>query len=167
MNNYNYNLCYVNDDKIIINKNWWDDPWTINEELILVENDNVVDKITLKEKEFILRGSLGIFYENETLIYIYFGYSNDPLLKLNFYKISSDNKLNKIKEETIKLNCSCGQCEGKSYKFTNGLFTVIWGDLTNYEYYNELIFNETSILSLNKKNINEDFSFNQYKLSYN
>jgi hypothetical protein len=166
-NNY-YKLLYVNDNKTIVNKSWWDDPWTVNEEIILLENDKVVDKIAINSKTFQLRDTIGFYYKNETIIYVYYGYGDsDALLKIDFYNISEDNKLNKFKEESIKLNCSCGNCEGRLFKLSYDFFMVIWGDLTNNDYYNEVIFEKNSILMQTEKTINKDFSFDYYQLTIN
>lgn len=91
-------------------------------------------------------GSITLPNDN-MFIFVHYKYNEQPnkckpTLYIEFYEINDNNEINKAKEYVIESEFSCGETEGRLCKINDDLFTVIWGDRTNYKYYNLLTFNK-------------------------
>jgi hypothetical protein len=52
--------------------------------------------------------------------------------------------MNKIKEYVIESDCLCSDTVGRLCKINDNLFTVVWGDENNFDYFYFLSFNKSS-----------------------
>lgn len=122
-------------------KNLYDNNYDI---CILDENKKILNKYKLTETRLYL-GSI-ICPNDNIFIFVHYKYSDKLIatLYIEFYEINDDFKISKIKEFNIESqNFSCGETTGRVCKINDELFTVVWGDRTNYDYYNFVAFKKT------------------------
>lgn len=87
-------------------------------------------------------------------IFVHYKYNENtnghskPTLYIEFYEINENENnhtvlVTLIKEYAIESNFSCSQTVGRLCKINDNLFTVVWSDIYNYDYYNLLTFTKT------------------------
>jgi len=110
------------------------------------ENDNVLSTYKLPET----RVCLGVltFPKNNTYIYIHYNYiENDRFLIIDIYSISNENLFTKTNQLLVKSDdFSCNNLSGQVYKSINDSFTVVWSDLTNYDFVKYIIVDKDKIV---------------------
>jgi len=131
-------ICIANNDHDIYD--------TIYELYIQDQNKQILTKYKLPSTR-VYFGSITLPNDN-MFIFVHYKYNEDkkqckPTLYIEFFEINKNNQTNKIKEYVIESEFSCGETTGRLCKINDNLFTVVWGDRGNYDYYSLLTFDKT------------------------
>jgi hypothetical protein len=121
--------------------------------ILLNENKKFLNKIKLKEIRVLF--DVVCFSNKNKFGVIYYGYNeklnNHPNVFLDIYDIRN-NVIAKSNSFYIQSESSCNNVEFKLCKIDE-FYTLVWGDLFNYDYCNFIYFNDESFFNLQKINV--------------
>jgi len=137
---HSINKLNTNENIVLSGSNF--NPWELNYNIIIIDNNNnILKKYKLPTTRICY--DLVTIPNKNMFIFIHCKYIDYKIMNIiEFYKVDDIYNIVKVNEFNITTSYRCNNICGRVCNYENN-YTLIWGDLINYNYCDYVIFNDT------------------------